>query len=92
MQAIQRHYRDEDVRLARAAGPSRSIPNGRRARMPGADVVRALLSQDFRRSYHVDNVTGEDTTINSLFKTHIMDTDIQKQVDHSAYSTTTPAS
>ena len=60
------------------------IPNRCRAGVPGPDMVGALLSQDIHiEIHHVDTTTGEDTTIDSLFKTHIMQPtlDIQEQVD-----------
>ena len=84
MQAIQRHYRDGDVELARA---KLGLPEASQ-RTQSSNVAQTWSEHCSHkifaaRIHHVDNVTGEDTTINSLFKTHIMQPtlDIQKQVD-----------
>ena len=85
MQAIQRHYRDEDVRLARAKlGLPESSPTDAELECLAQTWSEHCSHKIFAaRIHHVDNVTGEDTQINSLFKTHIMQPtlDIQKQVD-----------
>jgi len=85
MQAIQRHYRSDEVRAAREL----------RGLFPNAptDVELECLAQTWSehcshkifaaRIHHVDTETGEDSTIDSLFKTHIMKPtlDIQSEVD-----------
>ena len=85
MQAIQRHYRSDEVRAAREV----------RGLFPNAptDVELECLAQTWSehcshkifaaRIHHVDTETGEDSTIDSLFKTHIMKPtlDIQSEVD-----------
>ena len=85
MQAIQRHYRDEDVRLARAKlGLPEASPTDAELECLAQTWSEHCSHKIFAaRIHHVDNVTGEDTQINSLFKTHIMQPtlDIQKQVD-----------
>ena len=85
MQAIQRHYRSDEIRAAREV----------RGLVPNAptDVELECLAQTWSehcshkifaaRIHHVDTETGEDSTIDSLFKTHIMKPtlDIQSEVD-----------
>ena len=85
MHAIQAHYRDSGVREAR---DSLGLP----AAAP-TDAELECLAQTWSehcshkifaaRINHKDNETGESSTIDSLFKTHIMSPtlDIQKQVD-----------
>ena len=74
MQTIQAHYRDPEVRSARAAaGLPENAPT---------DVELECLAQTWSEHckhkifaahiHHVDTETGEDTEIDSLFKTHIM--------------------
>ena len=74
MQTIQAHYRKSDVRSARAAlGLPENAPT---------DVELECLAQTWSEHckhkifaahiHHVDTETGEDTEIDSLFKTHIM--------------------
>ena len=85
MQAIQEHYRDPAVREARE---SLGLP-------PNAptDAELECLAQTWSehcshkifaaKISHKDTETGEQSTIDSLFKTHIMKPtlDIQKEVD-----------
>ena len=85
MQAIQAHYQDPDIRAARE---SLGLP-------PNAptDAELECLAQTWSehcshkifaaRITHKDNETGEQSVIDSLFKTHIMKPtlDIQKEVD-----------
>ncbi len=85
MHAIQAHYRDPGVRVARE---NLGLP-------PGAptDAELECLAQTWSehcshkifaaRINHKDNVTGESSVIDSLFKTHIVKPtlDIQKEVD-----------
>lgn len=74
MQTIQAHYRDPEVRASRAAaGLPENAPT---------DVELECLAQTWSEHckhkifaahiHHVDTETGEDTEIDSLFKTHIM--------------------
>lgn len=85
MHAIQAHYRDETVRQHRTEmGISPNAPT---------DVELECLAQTWSehckhkifasRIHHVDHETGEDTIVDSLFKTHIMKPthDMQKDVD-----------
>tara|TARA_B100000700_G_scaffold248163_1_gene277894 strand:+ start:1769 stop:4822 length:3054 start_codon:yes stop_codon:yes gene_type:complete len=85
MKAIQAHYRDEAIREARKA-------LGLPAEAP-TDAELECLAQTWSehcshkifaaKIHHVDTDTGEDSTIDSLFKTHIMKPtlDIQNEVD-----------
>ena len=85
MQAIQAHYRNEKVRIAR--GTRGLVPNA------PTDVELECLAQTWSehcshkifaaKIHHVDTETGEDSSIDSLFKTHIMTPtlDIQSKVD-----------
>ncbi|MEE3083419.1 MAG: phosphoribosylformylglycinamidine synthase subunit PurL [Candidatus Thermoplasmatota archaeon] len=85
MKAIQGHYRDPEVQKAReAVGLHPAAPT---------DVELECLAQTWSEHckhkifaahiHHVDTTTGEDTEIDSLFKTHIMQPtlDMQKEVD-----------
>ena len=74
MQTIQAHYRDPEVRDARSkVGLPENAPT---------DVELECLAQTWSEHckhkifaahiHHVDQETGEDTEIDSLFKTHIM--------------------
>ena len=85
MHAIQAHYRDPETRAVReAAGISPDAPT---------DVELECLAQTWSehckhkifasKIHHVDEETGEDTVIDSLFKTHIMKPthDMQNEVD-----------
>ena len=74
MQTIQAHYRDSEVRASRVAvGLPENAPT---------DVELECLAQTWSEHckhkifaahiHHVDTETGEDTEIDSLFKTHIM--------------------
>ena len=76
MKAIQAHYRDVSVRESRKAiGLPPSSPT---------DAELECLAQTWSEHcshkifcteiHHVDTTTGEDTTIDSLFKTHIITT------------------
>jgi phosphoribosylformylglycinamidine synthase len=85
MHAIQAHYRDPEVRVARE---SLGLPAG-----APTDAELECLAQTWSehcshkifaaRINHKDNVTGESSVIDSLFKTHIVSPtlDIQKEVD-----------
>ncbi|MEK9651188.1 MAG: AIR synthase-related protein [Poseidonia sp.] len=85
MHAIQAHYRDETVRAQRAA--MGMVPDA------PTDVELECLAQTWSehckhkifasKIHHVDHETGEDTVIDSLFKTHIMKPthDMQEDVD-----------
>ena len=85
MQTIQAHYRDEGTRAARAAvGIVANAPT---------DVELECLAQTWSehckhkifasKIHHIDTETGEESTIDSIFKTHIMKPthDMQKEVD-----------
>ena len=85
MQTIQSHYRDQTVREARkAVGIVQDAPT---------DVELECLAQTWSehckhkifasKIHHSDLETGEKSTIDSIFKTHIMDPthDMQKEVD-----------
>lgn len=85
MHAIQAHYRDETVRQQRIEmGISPNAPT---------DVELECLAQTWSehckhkifasRIHHVDHETGEDSVVDSLFKTHIMKPthDMQNEVD-----------
>ena len=85
MQTIQAHYRDEGTRAARAAvGIVANAPT---------DVELECLAQTWSehckhkifasKIHHIDIETGEESTIDSIFKTHIMKPthDMQKEVD-----------
>ena len=74
MQTIQAHYRDPEIQAARAkVGLPEKAPT---------DVELECLAQTWSEHckhkifaahiHHVDTETGEDTEIDSLFKTHIM--------------------
>ncbi len=85
MKAIQAHYSDPNVKKTRAR---LDLPPDK-----PTDAELECLAQTWSehcshkifaaKIRHLDNVTGEVTTINSLFKTHIMQPtlDIQKEVD-----------
>ena len=85
MKAIQSHYRDEGVRAVREAmGLPPSSPTDAELECLAQTWSEHCSHKIFAaKIHHVDNVTGEDSTIDSLFKTHIMQPtlDIQKQVD-----------
>lgn len=85
MQTIQSHYRDADVQSSRAAvGIVGNAPT---------DVELECLAQTWSehckhkifasKIHHIDPETGEDSIIDSIFKTHIMKPthDMQKEVD-----------
>jgi len=85
MQTIQAHYRDPEVRAARAAmGLPENAPT---------DVELECLAQTWSEHckhkifaahiHHIDSETGEDCEIDSLFKTHIMKPtlDMKDEVD-----------
>ena len=85
MQTIQAHYRDDTVRQARTeAGIVADAPT---------DVELECLAQTWSehckhkifasKIHHIDTETGEEATIDSIFKTHIMKPthDMQKEVD-----------
>ena len=85
MQTIQSHYRDEAVRQSRATvGIVEDAPT---------DVELECLAQTWSehckhkifasKIHHIDPETGEDSFIDSIFKTHIMKPthDMQKEVD-----------
>ena len=85
MKTIQSHYRDEGVRAVREAmGLPPSSPTDAELECLAQTWSEHCSHKIFAaKIHHVDNVTGEDSTIDSLFKTHIMQPtlDIQKQVD-----------
>ena len=85
MQTIQTHYRDEKIRTARkSVGIVANSPT---------DVELECLAQTWSehckhkifasKIHHIDKETGEDTVIDSIFKTHIMKPthDMQNEVD-----------
>ena len=85
MHAIQAHYRDASIRQQRTEmGISPDAPT---------DVELECLAQTWSehckhkifasRIHHVDHETGEDSVVDSLFKTHIMKPthDMQTEVD-----------
>ena len=85
MKAIQTHYRDPEIQAARTArGISATAPT---------DVELECLAQTWSehckhkifsaRITHVDRETGEESEIDSLFKTHIMKPteEMQEEVD-----------
>jgi len=85
MHAIQRHFRDPEVQHSRAAA---GLPPDR-----PTDAELECLAQTWSehcshkifaaKIRHVDRESGEDRTINSLFRTHIMQPtlDMQEEVD-----------
>ncbi len=85
MKAIQSHYRDESIQnLRRGAGIVENQPT---------DVELECLAQTWSehckhkifasKIHHKDLETGEDSVVDSIFKTHIMKPthDMQKEVD-----------
>ncbi len=85
MQAVQAHYRNPEIQTIREGlGLPPNAPT---------DVELECLAQTWSehcshkifaaKIHHVDTTTGEDSEINSLFKTHIMQPtlDMQKKVD-----------
>ena len=85
MQAVQTHYRNPEIQAIRESiGLPPNAPT---------DVELECLAQTWSehcshkifaaKIHHIDSTTGEDSEINSLFKTHIMQPtlDMQKQVD-----------
>jgi len=85
MQTIQSHYRDAVIQSSRAAvGIVENAPT---------DVELECLAQTWSehckhkifasKIHHIDPETGEDSIIDSIFKTHIMKPthDMQKEVD-----------
>tara|TARA_B100001093_G_scaffold212642_1_gene204081 strand:+ start:3990 stop:7037 length:3048 start_codon:yes stop_codon:yes gene_type:complete len=85
MQTIQAHYRDDTIRQNRlAVGIESSAPT---------DVELECLAQTWSehckhkifasKIHHVDTETGEDSVVDSIFKTHIMKPthDMQNEVD-----------
>ena len=85
MKTIQSHYRDEKIRESRqAVGIVTDSPT---------DVELECLAQTWSehckhkifasKIHHIDKETGEDTTVDSIFKTHIMKPthDMQKDTD-----------
>ena len=85
MQAIQAHYRDPGVRDARQSlGLPPDAPTDAELECLAQTWSEHCSHKIFAASiHHVDTETGEDSTIDSLFKTHIMQPtlDIQKEVD-----------
>ena len=74
MKAIQAHYRDVKVREARKAiGLPPSSPTDAELECLAQTWSEHCSHKIFAAEiHHVDTTTGEDTTIDSLFKTHIM--------------------
>ena len=85
MHAIQAHYRDPGVRGAREnLGLPVAAPTDAELECLAQTWSEHCSHKIFAaRINHKDNETGESSTIDSLFKTHIMSPtlDIQKQVD-----------
>ena len=85
MHAIQAHYRDSGVREARESlGLPVAAPTDAELECLAQTWSEHCSHKIFAaRINHKDNETGESSTIDSLFKTHIMSPtlDIQKQVD-----------
>ena len=85
MQAIQSHYRDPDVRSARQTlGLPPNAPTDAELECLAQTWSEHCSHKIFAaRIHHVDKETGEDSVVDSLFKTHIMQPtlDIQKEVD-----------
>ena len=85
MQAIQSHYRDPQVRAARQTfGLPPQAPTDAELECLAQTWSEHCSHKIFAaRIHHVDRETGEDSVIDSLFKTHIMQPtlDIQKEVD-----------
>ncbi len=85
MKAIQAHYRDPAVREARKAlGLPEAAPTDAELECLAQTWSEHCSHKIFAaKIHHVDAVTGEDSTIDSLFKTHIMKPtlDIQSEVD-----------
>ena len=85
MQAIQNHYRDPDVRSARQTlGLPPNAPTDAELECLAQTWSEHCSHKIFAaRIHHVDKETGEDSVVDSLFKTHIMQPtlDIQKEVD-----------
>jgi len=85
MKAIQAHYRNPEVQKTRT---SRGLPSS-----APTDVELECLAQSWSEHckhkifaahiHHVDHETGEDSEIDSLFKTHIMNPalEMQEEVD-----------
>ena len=85
MRTIQQHYRDPDIRLVREQlGLPAKAPTDAELECLAQTWSEHCSHKIFAASiHHVDTETGEDSVIDSLFKTHIMQPtlDIQKQVD-----------
>ncbi|MDP6906072.1 MAG: phosphoribosylformylglycinamidine synthase subunit PurL [Candidatus Thalassarchaeaceae archaeon] len=85
MQAIQAHYRNSEIQSIRE---NLGLPP-----LAPTDVELECLAQTWSehcshkifaaKIFHKDTITGEESEINSLFKTHIMQPtlDMQKEVD-----------
>jgi len=85
MKTIQAHYRDEETREARKAlGLPTEAPTDAELECLAQTWSEHCSHKIFAaKIHHVDTDTGEDSTIDSLFKTHIMKPtlDIQKEVE-----------
>ena len=85
MKTIQENYRDPNVRAARKAlGLPENAPTDAELECLAQTWSEHCCHKIFAaKIHHVDHETGEDTYIDSLFKTHIMKPtlDIQSKVD-----------
>ena len=85
MRTIQQHYRDPEIRLVREQlGLPAKAPTDAELECLAQTWSEHCSHKIFAASiHHVDTETGEDSVIDSLFKTHIMQPtlDIQKKVD-----------
>ncbi|HIH79712.1 MAG TPA: phosphoribosylformylglycinamidine synthase, partial [Candidatus Thalassarchaeaceae archaeon] len=85
MKAIQTHYRDPEVQSAREElGLPPNAPTDAELECLAQTWSEHCSHKIFAANiHHIDTETGEDSTIDSLFKTHIMKPtlDIQSNVD-----------
>ena len=85
MKAIQSHYRDSDVkRIREELGLPQNAPTDAELECLAQTWSEHCSHKIFAaKIHHTDNETGESSTIDSLFKTHIMKPtlDMQKEAD-----------
>ena len=85
MKAIQSHYRDSDVkRIREELGLPKNAPTDAELECLAQTWSEHCSHKIFAaKIHHTDNETGESSTIDSLFKTHIMKPtlDMQKDAD-----------
>jgi len=85
MKAIQAHYRDEKIRKQRSSlGLPPNAPTDAELECLAQTWSEHCCHKIFAsKIHHIDHETGEESTIDSLFKTHIMTPtiDIQNEVD-----------